>query len=93
MLKANLGLILWGALGLWAAAASAADPWQNSQIMPKSDQLLLRVGRECTGDVYQIEWPATVERIEGQWLWIADHGGYHVPAISRLGQQGRGAEA
>ena len=50
--------------------------------MPKSDQLLLRIGREVAGDAYQIEWPATVERIEGQWLWIADHGGYHVPAVS-----------
>ena len=82
MFRTNLRFVLWGALGLWAAAASAADPWQNAQIMPKSDQLMLRVGGEVAGDVHQIEWPATVERIEGQWLWIADHGGYHVPAIS-----------
>ena len=82
MFRTNLRLVLWGVLGLWAAAACAADPWQNCRIMPKSDQLLLRVGREITGDVYQIAWPATVERIEGQWLWIADHGGYRVPAVS-----------
>jgi hypothetical protein len=69
-------------LGLWAATACAADPWQNARIMPKSQQLLLRAGREFTGDVYQIEWPATVERIEGQWLWIADHGGYRVPSVA-----------
>ena len=50
--------------------------------MPKSDQLLLRDGREITGDVYQIAWPAAVERIEGQWLWVADHGGYCVPPVS-----------
>jgi hypothetical protein len=50
--------------------------------MPKSDQLLLRVGQGIAGDVYQIAWPATVERIEGQWLWVVDHGGYHVPAVS-----------
>ncbi len=82
MFRTNLRLILWGASALWAAAACAADPWQNAQIMPKSDQLLLRIGQEFTGDAYKIEWPATVEHIEGQWLWIADHGGYHVPAIS-----------
>ena len=62
--------------------ASAADPWNGSRIMPKSDQLLLRVGSQYTGDVYQIEWPATVERVEGQWLWIADRGGYDVPPVS-----------
>ncbi len=82
MFRTNLRFVFWGALGFWAAAASAADPWQNAQIMPKSDQLLLRIGGEVAGDVHQIEWPATVERIEGQWLWIADRGGYHVPAIS-----------
>ena len=49
--------------------------------MPKSDQVLLRDGREITGDAYQIAWPATVERIEGQWLKVVDHGGYRVPAI------------
>ena len=50
--------------------------------MPKSDQVVLRVGGECTGGVYQIEWPATVERIQGQWLWIVDRGGYRVPPVS-----------
>ena len=82
MFRTNLRLIFSGVFGLWAAMACAADPWQNALIMPKSDQLLLRVGGEFTGDAHQIEWPAAVERIEGQWLWIADHGGYHVPVIS-----------
>ncbi len=50
--------------------------------MPKSDQVLLRSGQEISGDVYQIQWPATVERIEGQWLWVADHGAVGVPATS-----------
>ena len=82
MFQTNFRLVLWGVLSLWAAAACAADPWQNARVMPKSDQLLLRSDGEVTGNVYQIEWPATVERIEGQWLRITDHGGYHVPAIS-----------
>ncbi len=82
MMRTTFGLILWGALGLWSAAACAADPWQNCQIMPKSDRLLLRVGGQVTGNVYQIPWPAAVQHIEGQWLWISDDGGYDVPAIS-----------
>ncbi len=82
MFRTNLRLVLWGALCCWAAAASAADPWQNARIMPKSDQVLLRCGREVTGDAYQIAWPAAVERIEGQWLRVTDQGGYCVPPVS-----------
>jgi hypothetical protein len=50
--------------------------------MPKSDQLVIRVGQEIVGDMYQIEWPVTVERVEGQWLRISDQGGYGLPPIS-----------
>ena len=82
MFRANVRLLLWGVFGLWAAAACAADPWQNARVMPKSDQLTLRAGRGFTGNVYQIQWPATVEHIEGQWLWIADQGGYRVPPVA-----------
>ena len=82
MLRTILRLILWSVFGLWTAGACAADPWQNCRIMPKSNQLMLRDGQEMTGDVYQIAWPASVERIEGQWLKVVDHGGYRVPAAS-----------
>ena len=82
MFLSNLRLALWSVLGLSAVAAYAADPWNGARIMPKSDQVVLRVGGECTGGVYQIEWPATVERIQGQWLWIVDRGGYRVPPVS-----------
>jgi hypothetical protein len=82
MFRTNLSLVLLVALSSWAAATLAADPWQNSRIMPKSDQLMLRIGRDIAGDAYRIAWPAAVERIEGQWLWIVDHGGYQVPAVS-----------
>ena len=82
MFRTNFRLVFWSGLGLWAAAACAADPWQNCRIMPKSDQLFLRVGQEVSGDAYQIAWPATVERVEGQWLWIVDQGGYRVPVVS-----------
>jgi hypothetical protein len=67
---------------MWATAACASDPWLNSRIMPKSDQLLLRSGQEAAGDVYQVAWPATVERTEGHWLWVSDKGAYNMPATS-----------
>jgi hypothetical protein len=82
MFPKTFHVVLWGLLGLSASAAYAVDPWQGSSIMPKSDQVVLRVGGEDTADVYAIEWPASVERIEGQWLWISDHGGYRVPPVA-----------
>ncbi|MGA2065434.1 MAG: hypothetical protein ABSG86_10705 [Thermoguttaceae bacterium] len=34
------------------------------------------------GTVYDVQWPATVVRQEGQWLWVEDNSGYSVPAVS-----------
>ena len=68
MFPVKLRLIVGCSFCMWAAAACASDPWLSSRIMPKSDQLLLRSGQEVTGDVYQVAWPATVERTEGHWL-------------------------
>ena len=82
MVLRNLRLAIAGLVFLSAVAAYAGDPWNGARIMPKSDQVVLRDGGECTGGVYQIEWPATVERIQGQWLWIVDRGGYRVPPVS-----------
>src|ERR1017187_9534725 len=82
MFPMKLRLIVGCGLVMWAAAACASDPWQNSRIMPKSDQLLLHSGQEITGDVYQIAWPATFERTEGHWLWVSDKGAYYMPATS-----------
>ncbi len=59
--------------------------------MPKSIELRLQIGgaapppppgrdvpqRGITGTVNDIEWPATVVRAEGQWLWIEDESGYN----------------
>ena len=80
MFAKHLRIVLCSLWGLWAAGA--ADPWQGARIMPKSDQLALRVGSEYTAGIYALEWPATVERIEGQWLWISDHSGYRVPSVA-----------
>jgi hypothetical protein len=63
-----------------ASALGATDPWKGAIVFPKSAQLRLvdHEGRDF-GSVIQIEWPARVERINGQWLLVRDSGGYSVP--------------
>ena len=50
--------------------------------MPKSDRLRLQTGRQYSGSVYDVAWPARVQKIEGQWLWLADEGGRSVPPVA-----------
>jgi hypothetical protein len=61
--------------------------------MPQSVEMVLQVGGGApdapkgfpdtttgvTGNVYQIQWPATATKTEGGWLWIVDDGGCSVP--------------
>jgi len=59
------------------ATASGADSYSNQKILPKRAHLLVmdRATKQfvvATEDDFQ--WPATVERIDGQWLWISDDG-------------------
>ncbi len=84
MFKTRLVLAACGIFSWLAGTACGADTWNGCQVMPKSDKLVLRaeVDGPAAGDVYQIEWPATVERVEGQWLRIIDRGSYSVPPFS-----------
>ena len=49
--------------------------------MPKSEQLQIEAHREKdrAGSVYDICWPATVEKTDGRWLFVRDEGGYSNP--------------
>jgi tetratricopeptide (TPR) repeat protein len=62
------------------ASGAGHDPWMNSKILPKSADVRLMVGASVVGGVHDIAWPATVERREGQWLWISDKSGLSNPA-------------
>jgi hypothetical protein len=67
---------------LAVSAAGAADPWSGAKIMPQSIQLQVQVAGCTTGSVYQVSWPATVVKIEGQWLWIEEDGGCSSPPVA-----------
>jgi hypothetical protein len=98
MYSTNLRFAMWCVLSWVTVASYAADSWHGAQIMPKSASLILQVGgpappaptgrifvptgSSCTGTVYDVEWPATVDVVEGQWLWVEDRGGYRCPSVS-----------
>ena len=55
-------------------AASAAS-WEGLQILPKSlgARLVKSAGdTKTTNTVFDIDWPATVAKVDGQWLQISD---------------------
>jgi hypothetical protein len=72
---------------LSATPARAVDPWQRAAVLPKSSQVRLmgyehRVTSRDAGSVFQIAWPASVEKIDGQWIFIRDEGGYSSPPVA-----------
>lgn len=78
----SLRIILLSCTVMSAGFAVAADPWLGARIMPKSPTLQLRVEGGATGGVYQVSWPATVQTVEGQWLWIEDNSGASTEAVA-----------
>jgi tetratricopeptide (TPR) repeat protein len=72
--------------GLVTNGADAADPWSHAKVLPKSSQVRLmgdekRVTDRDAGSIFQIAWPASVAKIDGQWLLIRDEGGYSAPPV------------
>jgi tetratricopeptide (TPR) repeat protein len=74
LLKRLFLLVLLGCGVLVGHPAIAAD-WIGKKIMPKSDTVALRVDGRVSGNVYNIQWPAVVKTVDGNWLWIEDDGG------------------
>jgi tetratricopeptide (TPR) repeat protein len=71
-------------LTLTAASAEAAQSWRGAQVMPKSEQLQIEAHgeKDRAGTIYDLAWPATVEKSEGRWLFLRDEGGYSNPPVA-----------
>jgi hypothetical protein len=70
-------------LGL-EGVCQGADPWNAAPVVPKHTKLQLLKSpsdHRVVGTESQIEWPATVAKINGQWLQIRDAGRYSVPPV------------
>jgi tetratricopeptide (TPR) repeat protein len=66
--------LLLGCFSIASHDALAAD-WIGKKIMPKSDAVPLRVNGGVSGNVFNIQWPAVVKTVDGNWLWVEDDGG------------------
>jgi tetratricopeptide (TPR) repeat protein len=53
---------------------SAADPYTGNQILPKHEHLDVKVGNSVVATEMDFVWPVTVDRVNGQWLWVIDEG-------------------
>src|SRR4029077_8858305 len=61
--------------------ALGADTYLGQSIVPKHEHIDVRVSPMCPTRVatgLDFPWPATVERVDGQWLRITDDGSYSV---------------
>jgi hypothetical protein len=76
--------IMFAATVVTCVTTQAGQSWLGCQIMPKSDQFQIeaREEKEHSGGIFDIAWPATVEKTNGRWLFIRDEGGYSNPPVA-----------
>lgn len=73
----------------WCGSCFAAEEtpkWSKGDlIMPKSGDIQLMSRWWPIASVYDIHWPASIEKIDGQWLLIGDEGtNTIIPELARL---------
>ena len=76
MISARLSAIVALILSVLASAALAGQSWQGELVMPKSAEFELQADDGSSVSIYDIEWPAKVQRTRGRFLWLQDEGGY-----------------
>jgi hypothetical protein len=54
----------------------AGDKYQDQKIMPKHEHVIVHTQSMPQASEMDFEWPVTVERVDGQWLWIRNDGSY-----------------
>jgi tetratricopeptide (TPR) repeat protein len=72
-------LVCGGVAWIVLSAVGVGASWSDATILPKKLDLQLQkspASRATVGGVNEIAWPAKVQKIDGQWLQIADEGGY-----------------
>lgn len=79
MKRACFGWFVAGLIVLSSGPLSAATSWDHVPVWPKSQRVQLLDSpdnRQVIAQATEIEWPAIVEKTDGQWLKISDPGTY-----------------
>ncbi len=69
---------------LSAGSLSAATSWDHVPVWPKSQRVVILDdpdSRQVVATATDIEWPAIVEKTDGQWLKISDPGAYNAGPV------------
>ncbi len=59
-----------------AGACFAGQNWLGATVMPKSERVAISSENGAPVTLYDIAWPATVQKTRGRFLWVQDEGGY-----------------
>lgn len=73
------GWFVAGLVLLFSEPLNAATSWDHVPVWPKSQQVRLLESpdnQNVVAEASEIEWPAIVEKTDGQWLKISDPGSY-----------------
>ena len=62
--------------GVLSSGAWAAQSWTGAQVMPKSGRVEILDDSGAAVSMYDIAWPAAVQKTKGRFLWVQDEGGY-----------------
>jgi hypothetical protein len=84
MKRTCIGLLVGCCVVMPPVKLQAATSWDHVKVLPKSARLQVLQSPDDRRSIalgYEIEWPATVEKTDGQWLKIVDGGGYSVAPI------------
>jgi tetratricopeptide (TPR) repeat protein len=73
------------ALAVIVSATVSAETYLDQRILPKYGRLKAQVENQEVADEMDFEWPTTVERVNGQWLWITDDGHFSADGKPRKG--------
>ncbi|HZZ26414.1 MAG TPA: hypothetical protein VFE46_00300 [Pirellulales bacterium] len=59
-----------------ASVPSSGGSWKGAIVMPLNAQIQIQDDNGASVSMYNIGWPARVQRTKGRFLWIQDEGGY-----------------
>jgi hypothetical protein len=67
-------LAAWSVLVASHCHVAGAEGYANQSILPKHERMDVMINGVVVAQEGDFQWPAKVQKIDGQWLWIVDDG-------------------